>query len=196
MHRTILLVPLVLGCASAGSGPALPPPPPQTIETGGGTRLRVEGEAIVAGGTIAAPIDSAWKAVVKVYQELGIQPSILLTDSHTIGNQLLKVRRVLGGVPLSRYLNCGAGTGVGPNADYYNVEMSVMTYLSANTAAATDVRTRVDATATPVSVASNPVVCTSTGVLEQRIVKRLQERALSEAASENLTATAAADSRR
>lgn len=177
MHRTILLVPLVLGCASQGSGPASPPPPPQTIETGGGTRLRVEGQAVIAGGTITAPIDSAWKVVVKVYQELGIQPSILLTDGHTIGNQLVKARRVLGGVPLSRYLNCGAGTGVGPNADYYNVEMSIMTYLLPNTAGATDVRTRIDATATPLSVASNPVVCNSTGVLEQRIVKLLQERA-------------------
>lgn len=179
MHRAIVLLPLVLGCASAGSGPALPPPSPQIIETRGGTPLRVEGEAVATGGTIAAPIDSAWKVAVKVYQELGIQPSILVADEHTIGNQSLKVRRVLGGVPLSRYLNCGAGTGVGPNADYYNVEMSVMTYLSANTAAATDVRTRVDATATPLSVASNPVVCSSAGVLEQRIVKRLQERALS-----------------
>jgi hypothetical protein len=65
---------------------------------------------------------------------------------------------------------------VGPNADYYNVELSVMTVLTANTDAATDVRTRVDATATPLSVASNQVVCNSTGVLEQRIVKMLQER--------------------
>jgi hypothetical protein len=176
MRRAILLLPLVLGCASSGSGPAVPPPPPQIIETSAGV-LRVEGQAVVARRTIAAPIDSAWKAAIKVYQELGIEPSILVTDSHTIGNQSLKIRRVLGGVPLSRYLNCGSGTGVGPNADYYNIEMSVMTVLSANTNAATDVHTRVDATATPLSVASNPVVCNSTGVLEQRIVKMLQERA-------------------
>ena len=177
MRRAILLVPLLLGCASSGSGPASPPAPPQNIETGAGGRLRVEGQAVVAGGTVAAPIDKAWKAVVAVYQELGIVPTILISDSHTIGNQLLKVRRVMGGVPLSRYLNCGAGSGVGPNADYYNVEIAIMTYLTANTEAATDVRTRMDATATPLSVASNPVVCNTTGVLEQRIVKLLQERA-------------------
>lgn len=178
MRRAIVFVPILFGCASSGNAPATPPPPPQNIEAAPGTRLRVEGQAVVVGGTVAAPVDSAWKAVLAVYQELGIEPSILITDSRTIGNQSLKLRRVLGGVPLSRYLNCGAGTGVGPNADYYKVEMSVVTYLSANTDAATDVRTRVDATATPVSVASNQVVCNSTGVLEQRIVKMLQERAL------------------
>jgi hypothetical protein len=177
MHRMLVLVPLLLACASSGSAPSAPPPPPQNIEAAAGTRLRVEGQAVVVGGTIAAPIDSAWKAMIKVYQELGIEPSILISDSHTIGNQSLKLRRVLGGVPLSRYVNCGAGTGVGPNADYYKIEMSVVTSLSANTEAATDVRTRVDATATPLSVASNQVVCTSTGMLEQRIVKMLQERA-------------------
>lgn len=176
MHRAIFLVPLLLGCASSARGPASPPPPPQVIATPEGTQLRVERQAVVAGGTIAVPLDSAWKAVIKVYQELGIEPSIVLTDGHTIGNQSLRVRRVLGGVPLSRYLNCGAGTGVGPNADYYNVEMSVMTYLSAHTEVATDVRTRVDATATPLSVASNAVVCNTTGMLEQRIVRMLQDR--------------------
>lgn len=176
MRPAIFLLPILLACASSGGGPASPPPAPQVIQAPGAV-LRVEGQAVVAGGTVAAPIDTAWKAAVKVYQELGIEPSILITDEHTIGNQSLKVRRVLGGVRLSRYLECGAGTGVGPNADYYNVEMSVMTYLSANTDAATDVRTRIDATATPLSVGSNPVVCHSTGILEQRIVKMIQERA-------------------
>lgn len=176
MYRAIVLLPIMLGCASQ-SGPATTPPPPQIVDVPGATPLRVEGQAVIAGGTIAAPLDSAWKAVIAVYQELGIEPTTLITDARTIGNQSLKIRRVLGGVPLSRYLNCGAGTGVGPNADYYNIEMSVMTALSANTSAATDVRTRVDATARPVSLASNPVVCVSTGALEQRIVKMLQERA-------------------
>ena len=176
MYRAIVLLPIMLGCASGG-GPAKPAPPPQIIEVPGGAAMRVEGQALTFGGTIAAPVDSAWKAVIGVYQDLGIEPSIFITDARTIGNQSLKIRRLLGGVPLSRYLNCGAGTGVGPNADYYNIEMSVMTTLSANTSAATVVQTRVEATAKPLSVASNPVVCTSTGALEQRIVKMLQERA-------------------
>lgn len=176
MHRAIVLLPIMLGCASK-TGPATPAPPPQTIEVPGGAPMRVEGQALTFGGTIAAPVDSAWKAVLGVYQELGIEPSIYITDARTIGNQSLKIRRVLGGVSLSRYLNCGAGTGVGPNADYYNVAMSVMTTLTANTSGATNVVTRVDATAKPLSVGSNPVVCTSTGALERRIVKMLQERA-------------------
>jgi len=177
MRGAIVLLPFVLACASSGGGPAAPAPAPQIIETAGGAPLRVEGQVVIAGGTVAAPVDSAWKAAIKVYNELGIQVTTLITESRTIGNQALKIRRVLNGVPLSRYLNCGAGSGVGPNADYYNVEMSIMTYLVPNTHAATDVQTRIDAKATPLSVGSNPVVCVTTGVLERRIVKMIQERA-------------------
>jgi hypothetical protein len=131
----------------------------------------------VAGGNVLMPLDSAWKAIVQVYQELGIEPTTFITDARTIGNQSLKVRRVLGKTPLSRYLNCGAGSGVGPNADYYNVEMSVMTYLSATTTATTNIQTRVAATAKPLAVGSNPVECLTTGALEKRIVTLMQERA-------------------
>lgn len=178
MRSATILVPLVImGCASAGAGPAVTPPPPQIIETPGGTPLRVEQQAIVSGGNVLMPIDSAWKTIIQVYQELGIEPTTLITEARTIGNQSLKIRRVLGTTPLSRYLNCGSGTGVGPNADYYNVEMSVMTHLSASTTQTTNVQTRVVATAKPLTVGSNPVECVTTGALEQRIVRVMQQKA-------------------
>jgi hypothetical protein len=172
----IVLLLVTIGCSSGGGTPDVAPPPPEVIQTPGAAPLRVERERIASGGRVAAPIEEAWKVVISVYRDLGIEPTTLISETHTIGNQSLKIRRSLGGTSLSRYLNCGSGTGVGPNADYYNVEMSVMTYLSATADGSTEVKSVVDATARPVSVGSNPVVCASTSMLETRIAKMIQER--------------------
>jgi hypothetical protein len=171
-----LLSLVAMACSRAPSTPAAgAPPPPEVIQTGGAP-LRVERERIATGGRVAASVDQVWNVVMSVYGDLGIEPTTLISQTHTIGNESLKVRRSLGGTPLSRYLNCGSGTGVGPNADYYNVQMSVMTYLVAAGDGFTDVKSVVEATATPVSLGSNPVVCNSTTALEARIAKRIQER--------------------
>jgi hypothetical protein len=145
------------------------------IPTSSGT-LRVERERLASGGRIDASVEEAWKVVISVYHDLGIEPTTLISETHTIGNESLKVRRSLGGTPLSRYLSCGSATGVGPNADYYNVQMAVMTYLVGAGAGLTDVKSVVEATAAPVSLGSNPVVCSSTTALEARIAKMIQER--------------------
>ena len=164
-----------LACSSAPRTPAAAPPPPEVIPTSSGT-LRVERERLASGGRIDASVEEAWKVVISVYHDLGIEPTTLISETHTIGNESLKVRRSLGGTPLSRYLSCGSATGVGPNADYYNVQMAVMTYLVGAGAGLTDVKSVVEATAAPVSLGSNPVVCSSTTALEARIAKMIQER--------------------
>ncbi len=177
MHRLIIMLPLLIACSSASRSAApAPPTPPQVIEVSGAAPLRVEKERIASGGSVAAPIGQVWNVIGTVYRELGIEPTTILSDTYVIGNQSLKIRRSLGGTPLSRYIDCGSGTGVGPNADYYNVELSVMTYLLANGSGGTDIRSVVDATAKPVSLGSNPVACSSTSLLESRIAKMLQER--------------------
>jgi hypothetical protein len=177
MRRVIVMLPLVVGCSTAGQSAApVPPAPPQVIELPGAGALRVEKERAASGGTVAAPIDQVWNVIGTVYRDLGIEPTTVLSDTYTLGNQSLKIRRSLAGTPLSRYLDCGSGTGIGPNADYYNVELSIMTQLSANASGGTDIRSVVDATAKPVSLGSNPVVCSSTSVLERRVAKLIAER--------------------
>lgn len=178
MRRIIVVLPVVLGCSTAGRSPApaSPPPPPQVVEVPGAAPLRVEKERVAAGGSVAVPISQVWNVIGTVYRDLGIEPTTILSDTYVIGNQSLKIRRSLAGTPLSRYLDCGSGTGIGPNADYYNVELSIMTQLTSNASGGTDIRSVVDATARPVSLGSNPVVCGSTSVLETRIAKMVAER--------------------
>jgi hypothetical protein len=171
------MLPFVVGCSTAGRTAApVPPPPPVVVERPGATPLRVERQRAAIGGTVSAPVEQVWTVIASVYRELGIELTTVLTDTYTLGNESLKIRRSLAGTPLSRYLDCGAGTGIGPNADYYNVQMSIVTQLSPNTSGGTDIRSVVDATATPVSLGSNPVVCSSTSLLESRIAKMVQER--------------------
>jgi hypothetical protein len=142
----------------------------------GGPPLRVERQSMSDGGTIAAPLDTAWSVMVAVYNELGIEPTTLLHDTYTIGNRALKVRRSIGGTPLSRYIDCGSGTGVGPNADYWNVDMTVITQLAPAGEGRTHVQTVVEASARPVSLGSNPVVCSTTSQLEKRIARLAGEQ--------------------
>jgi hypothetical protein len=177
MRRIIVMLPAVIACSSAGrSATPAPPTPPQVLEVPGAAPLRVEKERLASGGSVAAPIAQVWNVIGAVYRDLGIEPTTVLTDAYTIGNQSMKLRRSLAGTPLSRYLDCGSGTGIGPNADYYNVELSIMTQLTAKASGGTDIRSVVDATAKPVSLGSNPVVCTSTSLLESRVAKMVAER--------------------
>jgi hypothetical protein len=170
------MVGFLVACAASQSGMPESAPPPQVIEQPGAAPLRVERQTLASGATVDIPVQKAWEVMIAVYNDLGIEPTTLLHDTKVIGNASLKLRRSIGGTPLSRYLDCGAGTGVGPNADYWNVEMSVMTRLIPDGETHTKVQSIVEATARPVSLGSNPVVCSSTAALETRIAKLVGQK--------------------
>lgn len=177
MHRTsLVMLGFLAACATSQSGMPESAPPPQVIEQPGAAPLRVERQTVAGGAMIDVPAQKAWEVMVAVYNDLGIEPTTLLHESKTIGNSSLRVRRAIGGTPISRYLDCGGGTGVGPNADYWNVEMSVMTRLIPSGDDNTNVQTLVEATARPISLGSNPVVCSSTSQLESRIAKMVGQK--------------------
>ena len=124
---------------------------------------------------VQAPPDSVWRVLPAVFQTLGIPVTTVDATNRMIGNSSHKVRRKLGPVALSKYLDCGT-TQSAPSADTYEVQLSVMSRVSPSagpnaTPGTTAVMTSVEALAKPVSFAGDNVRCASTGALEARLAQ-------------------------
>src|SRR6266699_1687633 len=154
--RGFLLIGIVAlsGCASSNTAPGSGSAETARVVGSGGegtVHAISTGSAPIAGASmISAPADKLWKALPEVYASLGIPRSVLDPSSRLIGNRGLQIRRQLGNVRLSKYLDCGAAQAR-PSADFYDVNLSVITQLAPVDSANTKVVTTVDAMARPVS---------------------------------------------
>jgi hypothetical protein len=170
--RSFLLITVVAACAPPGPSPS-PSDPVVRVGTGGAPQNLDLGSASAPGiVTIAAPRDSVWQALARVYDSLAIPRNTFDPASQTIGNTGFLIRRTLGKVRLSEYIDCGSPQ-LRPSADYYDVNMSVLTQLQPDPSGATKVTTTVNATAKPVSIAGQFDRCSSTGRLETRLASLL-----------------------
>ena len=180
---SVLSIVGLVGCASSGSGPdtqAAPPPTQQTtrVMTTGGTGasdLTLTSTPNVGVVTVVAPIDRAWTELISVYAALGIETSTVDQPRRTVGNPSLKVRRRLGTVPLTQYIDCGSTQGA-QSAETYEVLLSIHSQLQQTAPNTTTVTTTFQSSARPISISSDYRSCTSTGRLEKRIGELLRTR--------------------
>ena len=127
--------------------------------------------------TMLVAVDDVWAALPRAYEELGISVKSVDTEKRLVGNRNLKARGQLAGMRLSRALDCGSGQMGASKADVYTVTLDVVTTVRPGEAAGTTlVETWVAAFATPEGVSANPVRCSSTGRLEDRLVQELHEQ--------------------
>lgn len=166
-------------CASGGGGSSTAGSDvPQTVRvaTGAGTMMAsmVSSDAsnVV---TVSAPVDRVWQVMPWVFDSLGIKVSIADAASHTIGDRTLKLRRQLGNVALSKYIDCGNAQGP-PSADTYEIQASIMTQLRADASGGTTVTTTVETSGRPVMLSGEYANCSSRGVLEAKIVSLIKAR--------------------
>lgn len=168
------------GCASSNTAPGS-----ASTETArvigstaeGGMHAISHGSAPIAGqSSIAAPVAKLWTAIPAIFDSLGIAPGTVDPASHMFGNRGLQIRRQLGGVRLSKYIDCGSPQAR-PSADFYDVNLSVVTQLAAVDSANTKVTTTVDAMARPVAFTGEYIRCATTGEIESRIANLLQAAA-------------------
>ncbi|MEX2153842.1 MAG: hypothetical protein WD825_10930 [Gemmatimonadaceae bacterium] len=119
--------------------------------------------------------DRVWEVLPAVYSALEIPIAQVDPDESVIGNPGLKLYRRLAKVPLMRYLDCGT-TQIGPNADSYEVMLTVLTKVqrARPDTTTTTVGTIVEAMARPVAYKGEYVRCTSKGALEARLVEVLK----------------------
>jgi hypothetical protein len=178
--RGIAAIALVGLSACASSGSAGSGGPEQSVHIAGMNNSRglrvttaTEGPRI---DVVPLPIERVWGALPAVYDSLQVPVTDRNEAEHRIGNQSLRARGRLGGVLLSRYFNCGSTQG-GPNAETYNLQISVLTFARQESATATALATTLQATARPVTLSGEAVQCSSTGALETRIRNMVIARA-------------------
>jgi hypothetical protein len=176
--RGIILIGIVAlsGCASSNAAPGSASTETARVvgSVGEGTVHAIStGSAPISGTTtIAAPADKLWRALPAVYDSLGIPRSVIDASSLLIGNRGLQVRRQLKDVRLSKFIDCGSAQAR-PSADFYDVNLSVVTQLQVIAPGDTRVVTTVDAMGRPVSFSGEYVRCATTGEIEARISKML-----------------------
>jgi hypothetical protein len=170
----LLLLPLA-GCASSGSSSA-PPPAQQTVMAMGGGNLRVSAADGSNVHTIPFAVDRVWRALPAVYDSLGIPVASLDPVKRTMGNEGFKLRGRLKSVPLSRYVDCGNSTQIGPNADSYEVVLTMLAEVRPAESGAATVTVTFQALARPANFAQEYSQCSSKGVLETRLIDLLKAR--------------------
>lgn len=118
-----------------------------------------------------APVEKAWVALQAAYATLTIPVTDLNQQTRTIGNNAYRVRRRIGDVPTMRALDCGGDTGM-PNAETYQLLLSVRSRIIANDAGGSVVQTTVEGTGrNATTAATSDVRCSSMGALEKRIAE-------------------------
>ena len=168
-----LLAVVVSACAS--SGPATTSREPRTVTrvTRGAETVEIFSHGRGVARLVAAPVDSVWLALPKVYDRLEIPVAVSDRGQWTFGNPRYRAHRIEGNL-LSQYLDCGRGLGA-PYADQYSVTLSVLTRLT-EAEGGTMVVTTVDGSAKPRDVSGNSGSCTSkVGRLELRLAELIVE---------------------
>ena len=181
----VLLVAAVTatGCASGSSSgaPATPnvtvTPVTQRIVTPG-TTLNINTVDVNAGYSqvVIGTMDAAWTALNVVYSDLKIPIATLVDAQHLLGNESFKVRRRVGDIPMHQILDCGNAQGI-PNAETYDILMTISSFLAPNPKGGINLITRIDATGrSPNFARENAVACHSSGSLEKDIAERVRKK--------------------
>lgn len=121
----------------------------------------------------AAP-EAVLVALRGTYTELGIEEKLSGPSTRKVGNSYFSKTSRLGGVPLSRYIDCGS-TMTGPAADNYPVTMSLVS-LVAPEGTGSKVETLFSARAAGASSSSGSLSCRTRGTLEAQLNRILVRR--------------------
>lgn len=174
--RCLMLLTLVLLPACASSSSSTPKgPATQTINAGAAGSMTMAASASADVVRMPYAADAVWRILPSVFDSVGITVTSIDQAGKTIGNPGFKIRQRLGKAPLSRYLDCG-NTQIGPNADSYDVMLSVMSTVTPDGTAGAKLTTFVDAQAKPVTYSQAYSRCSSKGGIELRISDLVKAR--------------------
>lgn len=121
------------------------------------------------------PVDAVWRVLPGVFDSLAIPLTLVDPAQRRIGNEGYKLRTRLGKAPLSRYLDCG-NTQIGPNADSYDVFMTIVTTVRPEGTAGSTINTVIDAQSKPITYNQGYSRCSSKSTLEAKIAELIVAR--------------------
>ena len=162
----------VAACASTPAGSAASAPQPQTVTVAGtNSTMRVGGVADASGtATLPYSVEQIWRVLPFVFDSLGIPVAAMDPAKRTLGNEGFRVRSRLKGTPLSRFIDCGTSTQIGPNADSYDVVLTLTASVHAAEPGSAMVGTTFSAVAKPANFAQDYAPCNSKGLIESRFI--------------------------
>jgi hypothetical protein len=177
--RSVLFVSslaVLSACSSANTtiGGATTPETVRVSGPGGGA-IRVTPTADADVAEVPYPIAEVWHILPMAYDSVGLKIAAADQATRIVGTGNQKVRRQIGGVPLSKYIDCG-NTQIGASADSYDIVLTVRTQLRSDNPNGTSVRTVVEAMGKPVAFSQEYSQCGSTGRLEKRLAEVIQAK--------------------
>jgi|KBSSwiStaDraftv2_1062776.scaffolds.fasta_scaffold99319_2 hypothetical protein len=119
---------------------------------------------------IGFPVERVWNVLKAAFDSLAIPVSSIDPATHTMENSSLRVRRRLGDVSVSKYINCG-NTQSANAADGYEIVLAVAARLQPTVDGFSQLSTSVEAQGRPITLSSEYVRCTSTGLIETRLAQ-------------------------
>ncbi len=157
-------------CASSTPAPETGATSSQTFAVAGMPgKLTVTSSSRASVSAMTFAVDDVWRVLPAAFDSLGLKVSVMDKAQRVIGIEGLKVRVQLGRTPLSRYMDCGQ-TQIGPNADSYDVLLSVVTTVQAVATGGSSITTNFDAAAKPIAFSQAFSRCSSRGLFESRLV--------------------------
>jgi hypothetical protein len=133
--------------------------------------MSVSGENGTISAVIGAPYLTVWRVLPLAFDSAAVQLSLIDPKKHVMANEGFKIRQKLGKERLSTLFECGT-TQVGPNADSYELFITVHSYLEPVKGDSTRTRMTVAVTAAgkPLQFAQDYSRCTSKTMLERKML--------------------------
>lgn len=178
MRLLFARVAIVIGltaCASSSAAPTRTSTETLRVLGSEGGAVTLTSSTVANVSHVPFTVEQVWGVLPAIYDSLGIPISTLDATERAIGNAGLNLRRRLGNVSLSRYIDCG-NTQIGENADSYDVHLKVITRVQPAEGGMAAVATTVEAAAKPVTFAQAYSRCSSKGVLEKRLADAVKLR--------------------
>jgi hypothetical protein len=169
--RRLIVACLAPALACAGSSPtpgAAPVEQHVSVSGGAGGSINVVPTSGLSSAQFAYPVERVWKVMPAVFDSLSVPVSMLDPRTHTIGNSGFKLRGKLGKVGLGKYIDCGT-TQIGPNAESYDITLTLTAVLTPDANGATAMSINVEASARPPAFSQEPFRCSTKGALEKRV---------------------------
>jgi hypothetical protein len=96
-------------------------------------------------------------------------PVAPVEPKRAIGNDEIKVRRRIAGLPMQNVLDCGDKMGL-PNAETWDIHMNLLSYVQPGENGGSNIFTRIQAMGNPTDLSNRDLTpCSTTGELEKKI---------------------------
>jgi hypothetical protein len=165
----VLSLAAVSACASSTAGSTRPETESIRVGSAGKDNLRLTSITQANVTPMNFSLGKVWHALPAAFELMAIPITRVDTALYSISNDGMKLRRQLGTVSLSRFIDCGS-TQIGDNADTYDVYLTIVSQVVEDkTSGLSSLQTTFEAMARPIAFSREYSRCSSRGVLEKRI---------------------------